>query len=124
VEDRQLTPHFKLSEFLVHEPEDPSPEILNNLTHLAEALEKVRAIWGKPIQIISGYRSPKHNAQVGGVSGSYHQTGQGADITIEGISSKEVYKKLSNWLGGVGLYPFHVHVDIRPYKARWNGVDK
>ena len=33
---------------------------------ILEMIDKVREIYGKPIHINSGYRTPKHNAAVGG----------------------------------------------------------
>lgn len=123
--DQQLSPHFKLSEFLVHETTLPTPDILANLKELATALETVRESLGnKPITIISGYRSLAHNKSVGGVQASTHLQGLGADIDVEGLSPREVYKIFDpTWKGGLGLYPAHIHIDVRPYKARWKGKD-
>lgn len=45
-----------------------------------EVLQPARDEWRKPMHINSGYRSKKLNAAVGGVSSSYHLTGQAADI--------------------------------------------
>lgn len=44
-------------------------------------LDPVRAAWGKPIRVNSGFRSPVLNAMVGGVLGSQHVLGEAADIT-------------------------------------------
>ena len=44
-------------------------------------LDPLREIWGKPIYVNSGYRSPALNKAVGGVANSQHMKGQAADIT-------------------------------------------
>lgn len=47
-------------------------------------LDPVRILWGAPIKVNSGYRSPALNKAIGGVKGSYHQCILGfaaADIT-------------------------------------------
>lgn len=44
-------------------------------------LDPLREIWGSPIYVNSGYRSPALNKAVGGVANSQHMKGQAADIT-------------------------------------------
>lgn len=46
-----------------------------------ECLDKVRELWGKPIGVNSGYRSPELNRAVGGAKNSQHMRGEAADIT-------------------------------------------
>lgn len=46
-----------------------------------ECLDKVREMWGKPIGVNSGYRSPELNRAVGGAKNSQHMRGEAADIT-------------------------------------------
>jgi len=43
-------------------------------------LDEARTIAGVPFIITSGYRCPKHNAEVGGVKNSAHMAGLAADI--------------------------------------------
>lgn len=60
----------------------PSAEAQANLVALVEnILDKARDAWGKPIIVNSGYRCPRLNKVVGGVSNSQHVTGEAADIT-------------------------------------------
>ena len=54
-------------------------------------LDPLREIYGKPIKINSGYRSPMVNARVNGAKNSDHVKGMAADITG---GSKEENKKL------------------------------
>lgn len=60
----------------------PSAEAQANIVALTEnVLDKAREAWGKPIIVNSGYRCPRLNKVVGGVSNSQHVTGEAADIT-------------------------------------------
>lgn len=58
---------------------------------VVNCLDPVRTIYGKPIIVSSGYRSPELNAAVGGVANSQHTTGNAADLkpasggSLEGI---------------------------------------
>lgn len=56
-------------------------EIFTNLRTLVDkVLDPAREMLGAPIIVSSGYRSPKVNKLVGGVSNSEHLTGCAADI--------------------------------------------
>ena len=44
--------------------------------------QKIRDALGMPIVITSGYRCEKHNAEIGGVKGSFHTKGKAADLFI------------------------------------------
>lgn len=59
----------------------PSPEIRAKLeTLIVNCLDPIRRIYGKPIIVSSGYRSPALNAAVGGVANSQHTKGEAADL--------------------------------------------
>lgn len=60
-------------------PDAAAVENLQNLvTHI---LDPLRQLWGSPLYVNSGYRSPAVNAAVGGARNSQHLTGCAADIT-------------------------------------------
>lgn len=118
--DVQLTPDFRLSEFLHGETVMPAPWILDNLHRLAHRLQVIRDVLGRPIIINSGYRSPRHNQVIGGAKNSFHLRGMAADIVVSGMQACEVQRFLKDWTGGLGSYAHFTHVDIRPYRARWN----
>ena len=89
---------------------------------LLELLQKLRSQVGKPISVLSGYRCPNHNAEVGGAKESYHMKGMAVDIRIPNMSPGEV-AKIAEQLGfnGIGLYDSFTHVDIRQQKSKWEG---
>jgi uncharacterized protein YcbK (DUF882 family) len=115
----QLTPSFKLAEFLHPGAPIPPPHILDNIQNLANRLQVIRDLLGKAVHINSGYRTAAHNAAVGGASGSMHLTGKAADIVVEGMAAPEVQKFLKNWSGGMGCDPHYTHLDIRNKRERW-----
>ena len=74
-----MSEHFQPKEFASKDGK-PSPYPLVVQQGLYDLLEMLRAKFGKAIYINSGYRSPEHNAAVGGVKNSYHVQGMAADI--------------------------------------------
>ncbi len=59
----------------------PSDEVKRSLTALAEKiLDPLRAAYGKPIIVTSGYRCLALNKAVGGAASSQHVKGEAADI--------------------------------------------
>lgn len=110
----------------------PVPEgFYDRIRQLAYELEIIRAIWNRPIAIISGYRTVEYNKLVGGAKGSQHLLCTAADIRVQGISPAKVHEEIL-WLyrrdkiaiGGLGAYPTFTHVDIRVGRqlARWSGT--
>lgn len=79
----------------------------------------------RPIQVISGYRSPKTNATLHNKSKSVaikslHMQGKAIDIRIEGISVNDIRSAaISLARGGVGYYPHSgfVHIDTGRVRA-------
>ena len=124
----QLTKNFNLKEFECKGYEMPL-EVYENIIKLAQQLQFLRDYTGRPITINSAYRSPEHNAKIGGVKTSQHLLGKAADVTIESLKPAEVYRIIEDLIdmgeilqGGLGLYEEKgfVHYDIRKTKARWN----
>ena len=125
--ENKLSKNFSLTEFASKDGAETPPDVLQNLRKLAKNLEVIRANFGNaPIKINSGYRSPAHNAKIGGVRNSMHTKGKAADIVIKGFTPAQIGAKIEELInagqisqGGVGIYPNFVHYDIRGKKARW-----
>jgi uncharacterized protein YcbK (DUF882 family) len=83
----------------------------------------------RPMQLISGYRSPATNRMLHAESGevaahSQHLIGKASDIRIEGVDLARLHRAaLSLKAGGVGFYPQSdfVHVDVGPLR-QWAGT--
>jgi len=69
------------------------PEIAKQklLLLIENTLDPVRALYGKPITVTSGYRSPAVNAKAGGAAASSHMTGEAADIQVGGGTKEAVW---------------------------------
>lgn len=117
--DLQLSPHFRLGEFA---SKDGSDKVLVD-DALVDLLEQIREAAGGAVTINSAYRSPAHNAAVGGVSSSQHLYGRAADIVVEGASPLLVGQMAEHYLdrrGGIGVYRTFTHVDTRAIRSRWD----
>jgi uncharacterized protein YcbK (DUF882 family) len=79
-----------------------------------------------PVELISGYRSPKTNMMLASYSDgvakkSYHTKGMAMDIRLPGTSLATVHNTaLAMKRGGVGYYPDSqfVHIDVGPLR-KW-----
>ncbi len=97
----KLSAHFSLEEF-THSSKalsmgvenDPTPQHLENLKHLAIGMEAVRALFDRPIEITSAYRNPQVNAAVGGVPTSAHALGHAADFHVDGLADLDAAKRI------------------------------
>lgn len=129
----QLTEHFTLEEFILSQtaarmgnPNTPPPKELDNLTRLAETMEKVRTLLdGKPILVSSGYRCPAVNAACGGSSTSAHMSGLAVDFSCPGFGSPhDICLKLQPSLAALGIdqliweYSSWVHLGLSAGDAR------
>lgn len=97
----QLSEHFSLGELTASEIASrkgldnyPTGVELDNLVRLAQKLEEVRKILGKPIMINSAFRSIEVNQAVGGVKTSQHCLGCAADIRVPGMTPDAVVKAI------------------------------
>ncbi len=131
-----VTQHFDAHEFRCHDGNAyPVGWIPSRLLPLCTVLEVLRAaVGGRAITILSGYRSPAHNAVVGGAFASQHMAGRAADITVEGVAPADVHRTLLHLfdagkieIGGLGAYPGWTHLDVRErpasgHLAQWTGA--
>jgi len=79
-------------------------------------LDMLRSRLGKPVRLTSAYRSPYHNAAVGGAPRSQHVGGKAFDIALE-AHDKDTLHRIAVDVGftGFGLhYNTFIHVDTGP----------
>lgn len=123
----KLTRNFHKSEFDSKDGAEMPYNVFLNIQKLATQLQTLRNIINKPIKINSGYRSPKHNYNVGGSVNSQHLLGKAADIVVSGLEPYQVAEIIEGLInngdmlqGGIGIYNTFVHYDIRKRRARWD----
>lgn len=122
MENKRLTSNFWIYEFVKKRDfghRELTPEVFQNIQAMAEELQVIRDEIRKPIIVTSGFRSKEYNRRIGGAKGSFHLTGKAADIVINGMNSREIYritrglrdaKKIS--INGFGVYKRFNHFDI------------
>jgi hypothetical protein len=133
--------------------EDPQGRtwLITRLTPLCQTAEVIRAATGSvPIKLTGngGYRTEAHqeaileahpeDADAGLVASpttSQHPQGRAADIFSLALSARDLHRLIQTMffdgrlplLGGLGLYPSFVHIDVRQrpnndHLAQWTGV--
>jgi hypothetical protein len=98
-------------------------ELETNLAKLLKAVNKLRALYGRPVWVSSGYRPGYYNTKVGGAPGSSHEI-------CEAVDFHDRDNALKNWITEdilieCGLYQeapestlTWLHVQIRPTQNR------
>ena len=122
-----VSPNFTRKEWASKDGTPVPDSLRTNAQRQAFKCERLRHRLGdKPIGALSYYRSPAHNAAVGGASQSRHMMADACDWDISTINRfgrnrflAAVEKIWAN--NGIGIYPGgNIHTDARPYRARWS----
>ena len=122
-----VSPNFTRKEWASKDGTPVPVELRVNAQKQAFKCERLRHRLGvRPIGALSYYRSPAHNAAVGGASQSRHMMADACDWDISTINRfgrdrflAAVEKIWAN--NGIGIYPGgNIHTDARPYRARWS----
>ena len=100
----RISKNFTLEEFTASDTAKakgisniPSTQQVANICALVHhVLQPLRDAMGQEIKIGSGYRCPRLNAAVGGVSSSQHLNGEAADLCIDGDKLKG--KRWFDWI--------------------------
>ena len=126
--------HFSAEEFTsyfhVHRRgvtnSEPPREMWPNIAPTIRIIDRLRGHFGRPIVILSSYRSPAYNRAIGdAATKSYHMQFRALDIAVAGRTPRQVFDQLADWrvagkfTGGLGLYSTFVHIDTRGYNATW-----
>ena len=85
-----------------------------------DCLQALRDLLGKPMIVLSGYRSPEHNRRVGGARASKHMEGTAFDISMANHDpvAFEAAARKAGFLG-FGFYPRSgfMHIDLGPARS-------
>ena len=117
--DFRLGENFVLVEFASR---DGADEVLVHPA-LVALVEAVRAHFGKPVTINSGYRSAAHNRRIGGARNSRHVMGLAADVVVDrgAVSPNKVAQFVETLEpGGLGRYKTFTHIDVQGRNRRWD----
>lgn len=103
-------------------------ETFGLLDEVCSKIDRARELFG-PIDLTCGYRSPAHNAEIGGVTDSAHTLGEAVDIKAP--ADPAMREKLMWALGAAGFLrvesaPKHFHADVsttKPTPCFWQGTD-
>ena len=115
--EKHVSEHFRVREFACKDGTD-TVFIHPQLPIWAEAAREING----PFSPNSAYRTPGHNADVGGAALSKHCWGTAMDIPAQDATPEQLYAHFEQILGqsgGLGLYPWGIHVDTREVKTRW-----
>ena len=127
--DFPLSPHLRMSDFVVHDRQDAYPKYLHVREALLDKIEltvnevaqmRGRSASGLRLHVASGFRSPSHNGALSGsAQDSRHMYGDAADIAIDAnadgrlteidarlvaAAAEVVERKYPDLVGGIGLY--------------------
>ena len=125
-----ITAHFSLKEFRCKDGTDVPEDLLGNIRLLCMCLERIRKEYGKPIKVISGYRTLEYNRKIDSKDTSKHVQALAADIVIDDEHPTQIALKIEELIGsgelpsgcGIGTYQGRfTHFDCRPDRARWSG---
>jgi uncharacterized protein YcbK (DUF882 family) len=114
-------PNFKRDEFTCRcgcGRNEMKPEFL-------ERLQALRAAYGKPLHVTSGYRCPQHPVEAAKAQPGMHATGLAADIGVSGAEAVQVLRlALEAGFKGIGVQQKgngrFIHVDMRETPTVWS----
>lgn len=114
--------YFTYSEF--DSPDAPGSGEQRMDAAFIHKLDRIRAAVGFPLIVSSGYRTPAHNAKVGGVAGSAHVHGKAADIRALTDEQKRAIAKaaIAEGITRIGWGRTFIHLDVdgtKPQRVVW-----
>lgn len=107
-------------------------EVQGLIDDICYKIDRARQFFDAPIIMTCGYRTPEHNAEIGGAPKSAHVLGMAVDIRAP--QDPAMREKLMWALGAAGFRrvesaPKHFHADVandedHPNPCWWQGDDK
>lgn len=100
-----------------------SPQLESNLSKLIIALNKLRALYGKPMFVSSGYRPGEFNTKAKGAKNSSHITCEAVDFkdadgAIKKFCTPEILIQCGLFMEHLDATPTWCHLQIRPTNNR------
>lgn len=125
-----ITKNFTLKEMSCQDTEQTLVITPETVVH-AQNLQQFRDWYNRLMKVNSWYRTPEHNARVGGVKNSQHVQGIATDIALpqefiaftpqrrrEFVDNcKSKWHQICSGGGGFGIYDTFMHLDSRTIKA-------
>lgn len=85
------------------------------------AFTGLQSMMANPLKVTSAYRTPEHNASVGGAKHSQHIEGNAFDVDVSGMSRAEQVQLIKNarqaGFKGIGVYDGRLHFDVGSDRA-------
>jgi len=92
---------------------------------ILQKFEQIQSQAGTPLTVTSGFRDPKHNAEVGGAKNSAHMRGNAIDVSFGGgipQALKLIEAASKAGIGGIGVYSdSNLHFDTETRRAWGKG---
>ena len=106
--------YFRAKEF--DSPDEPGSGGLHMKMAIVRPLDRIRARYGRPIKINSGWRSTAWNKKVGGKHNSAHRRGYAVDIACRSSSARGqlVQLAMDEEIHRIGIGKTFVHLDTDP----------
>ncbi len=120
-----VSDNFTWGEVFVNETEadfrTATLTIYKNAAKQAGTMEVVRRTFGgKPVIVVSWYRSPEHNKRAKGAKGSYHLLGLATDFRVSGYEGVKGNRKVQDTLN---KHPAMSKCGLEFTKGNWTHVD-
>ena len=124
----KITEHFYWSEAACKDGTEVPSEYRENVEDVSNDMEIVRKVLGNyPIEPNSWYRTVSYNKKIGGAPASQHLEGKAIDFGLRQYDPIELFSVLNTLMdygiisqGGLFLYDWGVHYDIRVNRVRGN----
>lgn len=69
-------------------------KVLANIERMAKVMDEIRIFFNAPITVVSWYRPPAYNKEIGGAPFSFHREGLAVDFVVHNCTSDNARKLL------------------------------
>lgn len=100
---------------------EPGVDLASVDVAVLDRYEKLQTVFGATLPVISAYRDPAHNEEVGGADQSQHINRRALDINVRSLSHEERVRfiETASAMGftGIGVYDNTIHLDTGSRRA-------